>query len=140
MQEGLYLAGCHVAAKTQGYLLVCIWGSQTKFQGVGLFENHALCQTGFEEFFYRDLSLLVQSLVSPSNAGGVVSNWVSCCCTDTGLSCGVHWGWLDKFQGEVGLFEKPCFVPDLDLKSFSTGTYHCPLKLSVSLKWRGSSV
>ena len=37
----------------------------------------------------------------------------------------------------VGLFEKPCFVPDLDLKSFSTGTYHCPLKLSVSLKWRG---
>ena len=37
----------------------------------------------------------------------------------------------------VGFFEKPCFVPDLDLKSFSTGTYHCLLKLSVSLKWRG---
>ena len=39
----------------------------------------------------------------------------------------------------VRLFEKPyaCFVPDLDLKSFSTGTYHCPLKLSVSLKCRG---
>ena len=28
----------------------------------------------------------------------------------------------------VGLFEKPCF---------STGTYDCLLKLSVSIKWKG---
>ena len=71
MEEGFCLAGCHVVAQTQGYLVVCIG-------------------------------------VARSNSRG----------------------------GGVGLFEKPCFVPDLDLKSFSTGTYHCPLKLSVSLKWR----
>ena len=37
----------------------------------------------------------------------------------------------------VGLFEKPCFVPDCILKSFSAGTYRCLLKLSVCLKCRG---
>ena len=30
------LAGCHVVAQTQGYLLVCMWGSQVKFQGGGV--------------------------------------------------------------------------------------------------------
>ena len=34
---GLCLAGCHVVAHTQGYHLVCLWGSLIKFQGVGLF-------------------------------------------------------------------------------------------------------
>ena len=28
-----------------------------------------------------------------------MSSWVSCCCTDTGLSSGMHWGSLVKFQG-----------------------------------------
>ena len=37
----------------------------------------------------------------------------------------------------VGLFEKPCFVPDCILKSFSAGTYRCLLKLSVCLKCKG---
>ena len=74
MEGRFCLAGCHVVAQTQGYLVVCIG-------------------------------------VARSNS-----------------------------RGGVGLFEKPCFVPDLDLKSFSTGTYHCPLKLSVSLKCRGGSV
>ena len=32
----LYLAGCHVVAKTQGYHLVCIWGSLGIFQGRGV--------------------------------------------------------------------------------------------------------
>ena len=38
---------CHVIAKTQGYLLVYIWDSLTKFQagggGRGCFKKHALC-------------------------------------------------------------------------------------------------
>ena len=33
----LCLAGCHIVAQTQGYHLVCIWGSLVRFQGVGLF-------------------------------------------------------------------------------------------------------
>ena len=62
-------------------------------RGWGCLKSHALCQTGFEEFFYRDLSSpLIKSLEFPSNAGGIVSSWVSCCCTDTGLSSGVHLG------------------------------------------------
>ena len=31
----LCLAGCHVVAQTQGYHLVCIWGSVVKFRGGG---------------------------------------------------------------------------------------------------------
>ena len=30
------LCGCHVVARTQGYHLVCIWGSPVKFQGDGV--------------------------------------------------------------------------------------------------------
>ena len=30
---------------------------------------------------------------------GVEPGWVSCCCTDTGLSSGMHLGSLVKFQG-----------------------------------------
>ena len=33
MEGGFRLAKCHVVAKTQGYQLVFIWGSQIKFQG-----------------------------------------------------------------------------------------------------------
>ena len=36
IEGALCLAGCHVVAQTQGYHLVCIWGSLVKFQGVGL--------------------------------------------------------------------------------------------------------
>ena len=36
IEEGLCLAGCHVVAQTQGYHLVCIWGSLVKFQGSGV--------------------------------------------------------------------------------------------------------
>ena len=37
VEEKLCLAGYHVIAQTQGYHLVCIWGSLVKFQGVQLF-------------------------------------------------------------------------------------------------------
>ena len=33
IKRGLCLAECHVVAQTQGYYLVCIWGSLVKFQG-----------------------------------------------------------------------------------------------------------
>ena len=36
IKEGLCLAGCHVVAQTQGYHLVCTWGSLDKFQGGGV--------------------------------------------------------------------------------------------------------
>ena len=36
IKGGLCLAGCHVVAQTQGYHLVCIWGSLVKFQGSGV--------------------------------------------------------------------------------------------------------
>ena len=35
IEDGLCLAGCHVVTKTQGFHLVCIWGSLVKFQGGG---------------------------------------------------------------------------------------------------------
>ena len=37
IEGGLCLARCVVVAQTQAYHLVGIWGSQVKFQGVGLF-------------------------------------------------------------------------------------------------------
>ena len=46
IEVGLCLAGCHVVAQTQGYHLVCIWGSLVKFQGGGVvvkFDVFSLC-------------------------------------------------------------------------------------------------
>ena len=92
-EGGFRQAKCVLVAQTQGYPLVCIWGNYIKFQGGGVVSKAMLyARLHFEGFLFRDLSPLVQSLVSPSNAGGFVSSWMSCCCTDTGLSCGVHLG------------------------------------------------
>ena len=92
-EGGFRLAKCHVVAKTQGYQLVFIWGSQIKFQGgwTGL-KGPAWCYTGFEEFLYQLLVPVKQGLVSRSNGGGVVSSLMPGCCTDTWLSCGLHLG------------------------------------------------
>ena len=43
IKGGLSLAGCHVVAQTQGYHLVCIWGSLVKFQGGGVVVKTMLC-------------------------------------------------------------------------------------------------
>ena len=43
IKKGLCLAGCHVVAQTQGYQLVCIWGSLFKFQGGGVVLKTILC-------------------------------------------------------------------------------------------------
>ena len=42
-KEGVVLAGCHVVAQTQGYHVVCIWGSLVKFQGGGVVVKTRLC-------------------------------------------------------------------------------------------------
>ena len=43
MVRGFCLAWRHVVAETQGYHLLCIWGSQIKFQGGGLVQEEMLC-------------------------------------------------------------------------------------------------
>ena len=43
IKEWLCLAGCHVVAQTQGYHVVCIWGSLVKFQGGGVVVKTMLC-------------------------------------------------------------------------------------------------
>ena len=43
IKGGLSLAGCHVVAQTQGYHVVCIWGSLFKFQGNGVVVKTMLC-------------------------------------------------------------------------------------------------
>ena len=43
IKRRLCLAGCHVVAQTQGYHLVCIWGSLVKFQGGGVVVKTMLC-------------------------------------------------------------------------------------------------
>ena len=50
IKEGLCLAGCHIIAQTQGYHLVCIWGSLVKFQEGGVvvkfgvfLQSYAVC-------------------------------------------------------------------------------------------------
>ena len=91
--RGLCLAGCHVVAQTQGYHLVCIWVSLVKFQGGGVVVKTMLCaRVRFAEFLYRGLPLSFKAQCLPQIKEGVVSGWVSCCCTDTGLSSGLHLG------------------------------------------------
>ena len=49
---------------------------------------------GFAEFLYQGLSLsFIAQCLSQIEGGLIVSSWVSCCCTDTGLSSGMHFGW-----------------------------------------------
>ena len=92
-EEGLCLVGCHVVAETQGYHLVCIWGSLVKFQGGGVVLKTVLCARIVDLLIsctgaYRYRSKLSVSL----KLRRFVSSWVSCCCTDTGLSSGMHLG------------------------------------------------
>ena len=51
-----------------------------------------MLEGGFAEFLYRGYPCLSKVNVSLKLRGGVVSGWVPCCCTDTGLSSGMHLG------------------------------------------------
>ena len=42
-EESFLQAKFHVVAQTQGYHLVCIWGSLVKFQGAGVVLKTMLC-------------------------------------------------------------------------------------------------
>ena len=50
IEEGLCLDGYRLVAPPQRYLLVCIWGSLVKFQGVGLFQSLMCYRTGMQFF------------------------------------------------------------------------------------------
>ena len=52
---------------------------------------------GFAEFLYRALFLFFGAKCLPQIEGGegggrVMSSWMWCCCPDTGLSSGMHFG------------------------------------------------
>ena len=104
MEGGFRLAKCHVVAKTQGYHLVFIWGSQIKFQGgwTGL-KGHAWCYTGFEEFLYQLLVPVKQGLVSRSNGGGFRLAKCHVVAKTHGYLMVFIWGSYIKFQGKGGL-------------------------------------
>ena len=68
IKEGLCLAGCHVVAQTQGYHLVCIWGSLVKFQGGGVVVKTMLCaRVQIRWVFVPGLTPVFQSSMSPLN-------------------------------------------------------------------------
>ena len=68
IKGGLCLAGCHVVAQTQGYHLVCIWGSLVKFQGSGVVVKTMLCaRVQIRWVFVAGLTPVFQSSMSPSN-------------------------------------------------------------------------
>ena len=58
---------CPVVAQTQGYHLVCIWGSLVKFQGGGVVLKTMLCARVDLLSFCTGLTLVFQSSMSPSN-------------------------------------------------------------------------
>ena len=64
------MAGRHVVAQTQGYHLICVWGSLVKFQGGGVVLKIMLCarvRIFCFFFFVLGLNPVFQSQVSPSN-------------------------------------------------------------------------
>ena len=102
--EGAFCqAKCHVAAQSQGYHLVCIWGSYIKFQGgeegwAGL-KDPALCYTRFEEFLYQYLSLSYKASCLPEIEGGLCLAWCQVVAKTHGYHLVFIWGSYIKFQG-----------------------------------------
>ena len=68
IKKGLCLAGCHVAAHTQGYDLVCIWGGLVSFQGGEVVVKTMLgAKVQICEAFVPALTPVFYSSMSPSN-------------------------------------------------------------------------
>ena len=68
IKGGLCLTGCHVVAQTQGYHLVCSWGSLVKLQGGGVVVKAMLCaRVQIRWVFVPVLTPVFQSSMSPSN-------------------------------------------------------------------------
>ena len=104
------LAGCHAVAQIQGYHLAYIWGSLLKFQGVevglkfdvflhflhyggGVVPKSMPCaRLWFAKFVCLGLSLSFKAQCLRQIEERSVSSWVSCCCTDIGLSSGIYFG------------------------------------------------
>ena len=67
-EGGFRQTKCHVVAQTQGYHVVCIWGSLVKFQGGGVVVKTMLCaRVQIRWVFVPGLTPVFQSSMSPSN-------------------------------------------------------------------------
>ena len=91
---------CPVVAQTQGYHLVCIWGSLVKFKGVGLFSRVCfVLECRFAEFLFRGLPLSFKAQCLPQIEAGLCLTG----CHVVEQIQGYHllgiWGSLVKFQG-----------------------------------------
>ena len=98
---GLCLAGCHRVAQTQGYHVVCIWGSLVKFQGGGVVVKTMLCaRVQIRWVFVPGLTPVFQRSMSLSNIRGGLC---LAGCHRVAQTQGYHvvciWGSLVKFQG-----------------------------------------
>ena len=93
-EGGLRRAKCPVVAQTRGYHLVCIWGCLITFWGGKIvLKSMLIAGLWICLIFVSGLIPVFQRSVSPSNWGGFVSSWESCCCKDTGLSSDMHLGY-----------------------------------------------
>ena len=101
LRGGFHQGRCQLVAQTQGYQLVCIWGSLVEFREGGVLLKNLFCAGLWILLkFPPRLIPVFQSSASPSNWGGLVSSWMSAYCTDyQGYQLVCIWGSLVKFQG-----------------------------------------
>ena len=103
IKEGLCLAGCHVIAQTQGYHVVCIWGSLVKFQGDGVVvKTMPSVKCRFAEFLYLGLPMSFKAQCLPQIKEGLSLAGCHVVAQTQGYHLVCIWGSLFKIQG-VGL-------------------------------------
>ena len=104
-EGGFRRTKCPVVAQTQGYHLVCIWGSLGKFQGGGVVLK-TICfvlECGFTEFLYRGLPLSFKAQCLPQIEAGLCLARCDAVAQTQGYPLVGIWGSQVKFQ-RVGLF------------------------------------
>ena len=94
IEKGLCMAGRHVVAHTQGYHLVCVWGSLVKFQRRGDVLKIMLCARMWIFWFfflYWGLTLSFKAKCLPQIDGALcLAGCHVVARTDTELSSGMH--------------------------------------------------
>ena len=92
-EGGFHQGRCQLVAQTQGYQLVCIWGSLVEFRGRGgCSKEPVLCWiVDFAEISTGTYPCFSKLSVA-FKLRGFGSSWMSAYCTDTGLSAGMHLG------------------------------------------------
>ena len=97
---GLCLAGCHVLAQTQGYHVVCIWGSLVKLQGGGVVvKTMFVLECRFAGFLYLGLPLSFKAQCVPQIKEGLCLAGCHVVAQTQGYHVVCIWGSLVKFQG-----------------------------------------